>query len=169
MAEISNRMRRELYRISTSEDDITLVTISDPTWLESLRFASRALHRIIEGDTIRTGVWHEGSFYDHAILSVLLPDDEEGDGPTMPIVLDNIGLDAAALIEEDLRNATVDLVVVSKSDPDEILDVAERFKVVDGDCVNEALTLNIALDPMDSTEPACAYKMTKDALPGLFL
>lgn len=169
MAELSNRMRKELYKLSTSEDDITLITISHPDWAEPLRYASRALERIISGNTVLPIVTSNEEIYTHAVMSALLPDDEDGDGPTMPIVLDNIGFDAGALIEEDLRDATVDIVVVSKSDPDEILDAAYGFKVVDGDCVNEALTLNVALDPQDPTEPACAYRMTKDVLPGLFL
>lgn len=169
MADITNRRRREIFSLSTSDDDISLLTINNPSWLEPRRYASRGPVRLIDGDTIRTGVWHEGEFYDHSLISALLPDDSEGDGPTMPIVLDNVELDAGALVEEDLRYATFDLVVVSKSDPDDILDVAYRHKITDADVVNEALTFNIVLDPNDATEPACPYRMVKQALPGLFL
>jgi hypothetical protein len=170
MARLSNRMRRALYAPATEEDELLLATISNPGWAAPLRICNFGLEfAVSDTGELRSFTTSSGQEYAAAIVSGLFADDIESDMPGVPLVIDNVIFDMTALTEDSLVDASVDLVRVAKSDPDEILEEQRGFKISDVDATRELVTIGLSLDPGDPMEPAVSWRMNKDHAPGLFL
>jgi hypothetical protein len=172
MARLSNRMRHALYAPVTEEDELLLATITNPGWAAPLRICNFGLEYEVVEETglLRTFTTSGGMEYAAAIVSGLFADDIDGDMPGVPLVIDNVNFDATALTEDSLVDATVDLVRVAKSDPDEILEEQRGFMVGrDVEASRETVTLSLSLDPGEQFEPSVSYRMNKDNAPGMWL
>lgn len=159
---------KELGSLSTSEDAILLVIFYPPDDAEPLRFASQGPEIVYEDDGPRFGVTSDGEWYDHAIMQEApLPDDRENDPGSATLLFENVERDMGALVDEEIEECSADLVVVAKSDPDQILDEVRGYAVLSAEAGDESLTLEVGFEPI-AAEPCPAWRMNKANDPGLF-
>ena len=169
MPALSNAVRRLIFAPGTKDDRIRLVTIHNPNWLEPLRFCDLGLEMEVLDDGVRRYTVSNGVTYEEAIASSRSGDDVPDDLPSAQLLLDNVQYQTAELLEEDLTGATIDLVLVRKDDPDEVVETIEGWEFVSGQAGKEVTSFEVALDPDDQDEPAVSYTMNKANARGLFL
>jgi len=156
---------------STDEYPVALAEITPAGASEPVRICSEPVQRL-SSDPLRYGVVHNGEEYEWVIMSVGLPDDQQGKPPSTTLIFENVVEDMAATVRGVTPGTQADVVlkVVLSSAPDEI---EERYvmKATSASYNAMQVSLDISREPIES-EPWPAFRMTKNGqifgFPGLF-
>ena len=146
---------------------VALLTIDHEDMEEPLRISTDPTQRLSD-DPLRYGTMHQGVAYYYALVAVPLPEQGQDAADTVPVTIDIVTPEMAAIPASVASPASVDIVQVMAGSPDTIefawLDPEVRSASVDTE--QGVITLEVGRMPW-LEEPVQRHRMTAQRFPGL--
>lgn len=163
---VSLTLREALFAQHTGEVAVVLATLEHDDFEEPLRFSSDATQRLSD-DPLIYGTISQSLTYYFAMMTAILPHDDEKRPPYVTLVFDNVGSDIVSQIRSIQTPIAVTLRVVLASAPNNIEEIFTDLHTTDFSWSEGQVTLECSQDPL-MTEPCPAHRMVKPFAPGLF-
>lgn len=124
---------------------------------------------ILDYETLRSGITHDGEEYTHAVVSYGRPDDIPGRAAEISLVLENVDQDLGDIAKVSVNDLVVTLKHISIVDPETIIEEFPDFRVLScgADVDSSTVAMQLTTDPIEN-EPANMLKFTPDQFGGLF-
>lgn len=166
MRAISLTYRRAMAAQECDEVPVVLVTISHPSLDAPLRLSSDPTQRLSD-DPLTYGTVSGGETYTFMLMTMLIPDDKEGEPLSAQLQIDNVEADAGPAIEPIVSDLKATIQVVLSSSPDFVEIEYADLDVTSAQGSEGTITLSCGRE--DSALWTCpGDRMTKDRFPGLF-
>lgn len=163
--ELSLNARTSFNAEVTEDVWAVLATIEHPQLVTPLRISSDPTVRLSE-DPLRYGTRSRGEVYEFVMMSVGLPDDQQGRASAASLVLANVAEDMAKVVRSVTSPGAARLELIWASEPDAIEETWELV-IVKARYDAERVTLELSREPVVN-EPYPSQRMTRDRFPGLF-
>jgi hypothetical protein len=147
---------------------VLLLTLSHPSWSEPVRLSTDPTNRITETTTdVIYGTLSRGEQYYFLPLQITLPSQTEEGPLRMRVVLDNVSRDLVAELRSLHSPPSVDVDLVSTTNPSQVLASWPQFLLVNVDYSAETISGELVLETLFH-EPFPAGTFTPSEFAGLF-
>lgn len=172
LAKLSPQAIRAMFSSETDEQVITLLTIQDPTNINSpIRLADSYTQRLTgltTDDEVVYGVVSRSNNYIFLPLEIVLPNEDDTGAGRCSISINYVTPEIIQLIRQKLTSPTnVNIELVLSSNTNYVEAEFPSFQIIGANYNAESISLD--LDMIDYTkEPFPCYNFTPNYFPGLF-
>lgn len=159
-------MRRALFAQMTDADVAVLVTFDHPDLDAPVLLSSHPGRVPVSIDPLVFGIISRGETYQHALVSVSLPDDKEGAAPRARVTFDNVDRGMVELLRSIVGVPQVKFEVVMVDSPDAVEIRYDKLEAFGATYDGDTISFEVSREAI-STEPWPCDNMTKARFAGL--